>query len=300
MASNPPAQCCTVGVKHDGQPQGKTIQVGQYDVYVAEPKGNNKHDGVALLYLPDVIGIWQNSQLMADQFAANGYYTIIPDLFNKDPLALNRPADFDFMKWLTQGSDGKNPHTKEAVDPIVELSLKYLKDQGFTKIGALGYCFGAKVRAPPPRFPSPSRPHKLTPVHSTLPATTRTASRSVSSPTLPLSTRRSSPPSPVPGPSPPPRPTRSSPPSCATSPRKSSRRRASPTRSTCSAAPSTASRSAATCPTRPRGSPRSRLSSRPSNGSTTTCCKGRNKMENVKVTPSLGRLRVVSRQIVHG
>lgn len=82
---------------------------------------------------------------MADQFAANGYYTLIIDVFNGDPLDLNRSGDFDFMKWLTQGSDGKNPHTTEAVDPIVELSLKYLKDQGFTKIGALGYCFGAKV-----------------------------------------------------------------------------------------------------------------------------------------------------------
>lgn len=112
---------------------------------MAEPKGSKKHDGVALLYLPDVIGIWQNSKLMADQFAANGYYTVIVDTFNGDPIALNHPGEFDFMKWLTQGSDGKNPHTKENVDPIVELSLNYLKEKGFTKIGALGYCFGAKV-----------------------------------------------------------------------------------------------------------------------------------------------------------
>ena len=36
---------------------------------------------------------------MADQYAANGYYTLIPDLFNGDPLSLNRPADFDLMSW---------------------------------------------------------------------------------------------------------------------------------------------------------------------------------------------------------
>lgn len=105
---------------------------------------------MALLYIPDVIGIWQNSKLMADDFAANGYYTLIIDVFNGDPLSLNRPADFDLMKWLTGGSDGKNPHTKEAVDPIVEQSLNYLKEKGFTKIGALGYCFGAKVSSPRP------------------------------------------------------------------------------------------------------------------------------------------------------
>lgn len=133
-----------------GQPAGKIIKIGNIDAYVAEPKGK-KHDGAALLYLPDVFGIWPNSQLMADQFAENGYYTIIPDLFNGDCLTLPRPENFDIMKWLTQGSDGKNPHTKEAVDPIVEATIQYLKEQGFTKIGGLGYCFGAKVSKHPSR-----------------------------------------------------------------------------------------------------------------------------------------------------
>ncbi|KAJ0108188.1 hypothetical protein J7T55_000153 [Diaporthe amygdali] len=141
MASNQPGQCCTVGVKHEGEPTGKIIKVGQYDTYVAEPKGK-KHDGAALLYIPDIFGIWQNSKLMADQFAANGYHTIIVDVFNGD--VFPNPPPQDVMKWIQEGGDGKNPHTKEAVDPIVEVGLKYLKDQGFTKIGAVGYCFGAK------------------------------------------------------------------------------------------------------------------------------------------------------------
>ncbi|ESZ93850.1 dienelactone hydrolase [Sclerotinia borealis F-4128] len=144
MASNPPAQCCTLGVKHEGQPTGSSIKIADtIDAYVAEPKGN-VHKDTAILYLPDVIGIWQNSQLMADQFAANGYYTIMPDLFNGDPLTLNRPEGFDFMHWLTQGTDGNNPHTYTYVDPIIEKSIAYLKSKGYTKIGSVGYCFGAK------------------------------------------------------------------------------------------------------------------------------------------------------------
>lgn len=137
-----------------GEPTGSIIKVGKYDAYVAEPKGDKKHDGAALLYIPDVFGIWENSKLMVDQFAANGYYTILVDVFNGDALTLDRPAGFDIMKWLGEGSDGKNPHTKEAVDPIVELSLKWLKEQGFTKIGALGYCFGAKVSLCPRDLPN--------------------------------------------------------------------------------------------------------------------------------------------------
>lgn len=144
MASNPPSTCCTVGVKHDGEPVGKSIKIGSIEAYVSEPTGKTVHKDTAILFLPDVIGIWQNSQLMADQYASNGYYTLIPDLFNGDALTLNRPADFNLMDWLTKGTGGNNPHTYEAVDPIVEKSIKYLQEQGFKKIGAVGYCFGAK------------------------------------------------------------------------------------------------------------------------------------------------------------
>ncbi len=107
------------------------------------------HKGVGLIYLPDVLGIWLNSKLVADQLAANGYLCVIPDLFNGDPLTLTHRENFDFMKWMTHGSDGNNPHTVEAVDPVIVATIKVLKeDHGITKIGALGYCFGAKVRRP--------------------------------------------------------------------------------------------------------------------------------------------------------
>jgi len=139
-----PQRCCTVGLKHDGTPTGKDIKIGSMEAYVAEPTGNNIHEGKAILYLPDVLSIWENSKLMADQFAANGYYVLIPDLFNGDPMTLNMPEGFDFMAWLTKGTGGNNPHTPEVVDKITEKSIAFLKEKGFTKIGACGYCFGAK------------------------------------------------------------------------------------------------------------------------------------------------------------
>ncbi|KAH9884354.1 dienelactone hydrolase [Xylariomycetidae sp. FL2044] len=148
MASNAPGKCCVVGVKHDGQTTGTDIKVGKYDAYLATPDPAKAHKDAAILYLPDVIGIWQNSKLMADQYAANGYLCLIIDLFNGDALSLNRTEGFDFMKWLTQGSTGDNPHTKEAVDPIVEVAIKYLKEEkGVKKLGSVGYCFGAKYVA---------------------------------------------------------------------------------------------------------------------------------------------------------
>lgn len=145
MASNPPAKCCTIGVKHDGQATGKSVRVGKLDAYVATPAADKEHKETAILFIPDVIGIWQNSQLMADQFAANGYLTLLMDPWNGDSIPLNRPDGFDLQKWLSGGSDGKNPHTPEGVDPIVEAAIKTLKEEyGIKKIGAVGYCLGAK------------------------------------------------------------------------------------------------------------------------------------------------------------
>ncbi|KAK3903585.1 Alpha/Beta hydrolase protein [Staphylotrichum tortipilum] len=146
MASNPPARCCTLGVKHDGTPTGTAVKVaGKHDAYLAKPPADKEHKGAGILFIPDVIGIWQNSKLLADQFAANGYLTLLLDVFNGDPIPLNRPPGFDFMAWLAKGSDGKNPHTKEAVDPIILDGIKALQEEyGITKIGAVGYCFGAK------------------------------------------------------------------------------------------------------------------------------------------------------------
>jgi len=146
MASNPPGRCCTIGVKHEGTATGKTVRVAdKHDAYLATPPADKEHKGAGILIIPDVIGIWQNSKLIADQFAANGYLTLLLDVFNGDPIPLNRPEGFNLMEWLTKGSDGNNPHTKEAVDPIVLDGIKALKEEyGITKLGAVGYCFGAK------------------------------------------------------------------------------------------------------------------------------------------------------------
>ena len=90
----------------------------------------------------------QRETSIADHFAANGYFVVMPDLFEGDPIPLNRPADFDIMKWLqTSGPSGKG-HGPGQVDTIVSSVLKEMKTNlGCKKIGAVGYCFGAKYVA---------------------------------------------------------------------------------------------------------------------------------------------------------
>ena len=101
-----------------------------------------KPNAPTILILTDVIGhLFVNAQLVADQFAANGYHVCMPDLFHGDPIPLNRPKDFDLMAWL-KGPPG---HMPDRVEPVVKEAISYLKNEKkAAKLGAVGYCFGAK------------------------------------------------------------------------------------------------------------------------------------------------------------
>ncbi|GAM38616.1 dienelactone hydrolase family protein [Talaromyces pinophilus] len=137
MTSHAPGSCCYKGVKHEGQPVGSISTVKDFEVYTSYPE--NKSTDYAVLILTDVMGHkFNNAQLIADQFAANGFFVFMPDLFHGDPVQLNRGPDFDFAKWL----QGHGPAT---ADPIVEASITELREKyKVKKIAAVGYCFGAK------------------------------------------------------------------------------------------------------------------------------------------------------------
>jgi len=146
MASNPSARCCTIGVTHDGSARGEIKKIGNTETYFAYPE--SKKTETAILLLTDVIGHnFINAQLIADQFAANGYYVVMPDLFEGDPIPLNRPEGFDLMDWFNNSGPSKG-HTFKVTDPIVEAVINDMKtNQGVKRIGAVGYCFGAKYVA---------------------------------------------------------------------------------------------------------------------------------------------------------
>ncbi|KAM0699736.1 hypothetical protein Q7P36_000739 [Cladosporium allicinum] len=148
MASHPPGKCCTIGVRHEGEAKGELTTIKDIPAYISYPE--NKDTSNAIIILPDVMGhALINPQLIADQFAANGYWVVMPDLFQGDAIELNQlgTGNFDIMTWLTKGGPEGKGHLPDTVDPIVEKTLAYMKEQGAKKIGAVGYCFGGKYVA---------------------------------------------------------------------------------------------------------------------------------------------------------
>ncbi|KAI9164136.1 Hydrolase tropI [Paramyrothecium foliicola] len=137
---------------YSGDPKGKMTRVADsWDAYIASPSASQARDGAGILFLTDALGLTNNSKLLADAFAGEGLFTMVVDLFNGDPIpADTKIEEFDIMKWLTEGSDGKNPHTADAVDPIITAAINSLiQDYKIEKLGAVGYCFGGKVLRTP-------------------------------------------------------------------------------------------------------------------------------------------------------
>ncbi|KAH9207410.1 putative dienelactone hydrolase [Leptodontidium sp. 2 PMI_412] len=147
MPSNVLGSCCYQGVKHEGQPCGRIENIGETEIYISEPT-SSASNGYGILYLTDIIGHkFVNAQLLADQYAENGYVVVVPDLFHGDPVPFNSDmATFSIPTWM-QGAYGakKVPHTPPNVDPIVQAGLDTLRQKhNCKKIALVGYCFGAK------------------------------------------------------------------------------------------------------------------------------------------------------------
>ncbi|KAK9418423.1 putative Dienelactone hydrolase family protein [Seiridium unicorne] len=129
--------CCTTGYLHDGNPTGEMVSFDGTQVYCKLP--NDKSTKHAVLIFSDVMGhTFQNNQLLADNFAANGFFAVMPDLFAGDAVPLNRSDKFDILEWL------KN-HLPEHIEPIVWKVMRALKNRYRCEfIAGAGYCYGAK------------------------------------------------------------------------------------------------------------------------------------------------------------
>ena len=70
---------CVTGTLHDGQPKGTEVKIANVDAYVVGPEDSKR----IIVIGSDIFG-WKfiNSRLLADEYAARGYYVLLPDLFD--------------------------------------------------------------------------------------------------------------------------------------------------------------------------------------------------------------------------
>ena len=151
--------CCVSGHIHEGRPEGLTTRIAGLDAYEAIPA--NKSKAKTILFITDIFGYsLPNARLLADEFAKAGFYVVIPDVFQGDPVShelLNtitprKPAEVSEVQktkntavteatlgpWLAKHSDAVSR-------PLIDGVVKALKeDPEVGKIGAVGFCWGGR------------------------------------------------------------------------------------------------------------------------------------------------------------
>ncbi|CAA3021244.1 endo-1,3 1,4-beta-D-glucanase-like [Olea europaea subsp. europaea] len=133
--SGPHSQCCenppTLG---SSTGIGHVEELGGLKCYISGSAGSK----LAVILVSDVFGYEApNLRKLADKVAAAGFYTVVPDFLNGDPYEPEN-VDRPFQIWI---KDHGPDQGFEDAKPVIEA----LKSKGIEKIGAVGFCWGAKV-----------------------------------------------------------------------------------------------------------------------------------------------------------
>ncbi|POO02304.1 Dienelactone hydrolase [Trema orientale] len=131
-------QCCSNPPTLDpNSGDGHVEKVGGLSAYVT---GSSKTK-LAIVLISDIYG-YEAPKLrkLADKIAAAGFFVAVPDFFHGDPFIIEESATRPIPVWLKD--HGTDKGLEEAKQVILDI-----KSQGFTAVGAAGFCWGGKVVA---------------------------------------------------------------------------------------------------------------------------------------------------------
>lgn len=116
---------------------------GQIPAYVARPEGAEGNATRAIILLPEIFGVNAGVRKKVDDWAALGYLAIAPDIFWRfaPGVELNPDVEAEFQEAL--GYFGQYDADKGVLD--IEATIHWLREQGATKIGTVGFCLGGRL-----------------------------------------------------------------------------------------------------------------------------------------------------------
>ena len=147
--------CCVGGRIDEGEPKGKVEEIGGVKCYVAESKTGSKE--FAVVIATDVFGYTlPNVRLIADSYAEQGYYCLVPDMFqgseppaemmtsinningaNKNATFMNKMGAFGSLLRHFPSFIFRNGGTKN-VDTIKKVISHLRKELGVKKVACQG------------------------------------------------------------------------------------------------------------------------------------------------------------------
>ncbi len=110
---------------------------GEFDCYVVAPEGNKKVPAIVLASA--IHGVTPTLRAMADEFAANGYLAVAPDLFWR---TVPGPLSRDDPRTSGRGQPRLEVIKKGETDMADTLALVKKQPLSNGRVAAIGYCFG--------------------------------------------------------------------------------------------------------------------------------------------------------------
>ncbi|MHA4869293.1 dienelactone hydrolase family protein [Duganella sp. PWIR1] len=115
---------------------------GKFGAYLSLPRGGK---GPAIVLLQEIFGVNQHIRNVADQYAADGYVVLAPDLFWREGARIE--LGYDDASWkraveLMQATDFAKAQADIAATIKV---LRGLDGAAGQKVASIGYCFGGRL-----------------------------------------------------------------------------------------------------------------------------------------------------------
>jgi len=112
----------------------------EFSAYVARPDGKPT---AAIVVIQEIFGVNAGIRRKCDKWAEKGYLAVAPDLFFRlEPdVELDPDVPVEFEKAL--GLMGRFDPDQGIAD--IEATIRWTRNQGAAKTGAVGYCLGGKL-----------------------------------------------------------------------------------------------------------------------------------------------------------
>jgi carboxymethylenebutenolidase len=106
----------------------------RFAAFVATPEEAN---GIGVVILPDVRGLYRFYEELALRFAERGFTAIAFDYFGRTAGTDKRDDSFEYMPHVQET-------TVESVQADVAAAVEYLREHGIERIFSVGFCFGGR------------------------------------------------------------------------------------------------------------------------------------------------------------
>ncbi|MEQ8312413.1 MAG: dienelactone hydrolase family protein [Sphingopyxis sp.] len=113
---------------------------GSIPAYVARPRTDS---GRAIIVIPEIFGVNAGIRQKCDDWAAEGYLAIAPDIFWRFAPSVELNPDVEAELQEAFGYFGQYDPDKGVKD--IEAAIRWLHGQGAAKVGCAGYCLGGRL-----------------------------------------------------------------------------------------------------------------------------------------------------------